>query len=542
MRKRARSVVVPLIDDDEWDEERDVKESDVEESDSATIATVRQRWRGQALPLAFAGLCAVILAITPTSVVAGGGFLVHADKMPASALLIWLADVCVVVGVALCRKAPWLAFSLVSAPFVVVLFTWAIPLGWWVALVMLAAVAAMDSWRRALVPGLVSIGVITVFATSAVVPLVTPIGPVYAVAPLAMATTPPSGVRAGTTSAVPGIVRLTVVDDAVPLGDVTVGIDPQTGKLTQGAPDAAESSTTIEVLSQVPGRAEALQWGRRWTVLAAYLTLTAVVIVGFATVAAARRAGEARRSAVKESLAAEAAYKHATVVETVLTERSRVARDLHDVVAHHISLIAVRAESARYVIDNLPEEGRQAFADIADEARSALGELRQILTVLQRTEGATPPDDTSASRSPQPGSSDVLELIRAATDAGQEVTLLGAVPDLPPAQGLVVYRIVQESLTNARRHAPGAPVTVGVEFARTGCRVRISNPVTSRPGRTGRMGRGIVGMRERVEALGGTLTVTTTDPLDAQFVVDARLPGVVTRHDPSEPDSGTLAP
>lgn len=201
---------------------------------------------------------------------------------------------------------------------------------------------------------------------------------------------------------------------------------------------------------------------------------------------------------------------------TVVGERARLARDLHDVVAHHVSLIAVRAETAPYTLPDLQPEARAVLADIATDARSALDELRGVLGVLRRAEDGAP------ARSPQPALADVATLVQAARTAGEEVALdgdLGA--RVGSAQGYVAYRVVQEALTNARRHAPGQPVTVAVVADGPRLRVRVATPYLAASDHTGGAGRGLVGMRERVEALDGELVAGVVDDV---FLVEADLP------------------
>lgn len=201
---------------------------------------------------------------------------------------------------------------------------------------------------------------------------------------------------------------------------------------------------------------------------------------------------------------------------TVVGERARLARDLHDVVAHHVSLIAVRAETAPYTLPNLQSEAKAVLADIATDARSALDELRGVLGVLRRAEDGAP------ARSPQPTLADVATLVQAARTAGEEVALDGDLAArVGSAQGYVAYRVVQEALTNARRHAPGQPVTVAVVADGPRLRVRVATPYLAASDHAGGAGRGLVGMRERVEALDGELVAGVVDDV---FLVEADLP------------------
>lgn len=197
----------------------------------------------------------------------------------------------------------------------------------------------------------------------------------------------------------------------------------------------------------------------------------------------------------------------------VLAERARLARDLHDVVAHHVSLIAVRAETAPYTEPTLDDAGRRVLAEIAGDARLALDELRGVLGILGRADGA--------SRVPQPTLADVAPLVERARGTGQDVTLdgdLGA--PVGAAGGYAAYRVVQEALTNARRHAPGAPVMVAVTATSGLLEIRVSNaaPAASYDQNGGR---GLIGMRERVDALGGRLRVRDAN---GTFELEATLP------------------
>ncbi len=236
----------------------------------------------------------------------------------------------------------------------------------------------------------------------------------------------------------------------------------------------------------------------------AYLTLSSLMYAGAVVLAmaaahwmrlAARRAGD---------LAALEVQRRELVTDSAaLSERSRLAHDLHDVVAHHVSLIAVRAETAPYTQPGMGTEARGVLSEIAHDARLALDELRGVLGILNRGEGET------TDRSPQPGLADMAALVERSRAAGAEVDLLGtADPAVTPGVGYVAYRVVQEALTNARRHAPGRRVTVTMESTRGGLVVSVTNP-TAPEANPGVPGRGLVGMRERVEGLGGQLVIDT---------------------------------
>lgn len=183
----------------------------------------------------------------------------------------------------------------------------------------------------------------------------------------------------------------------------------------------------------------------------------------------------------------------------VLAERARLARDLHDVVAHHVSLIAVRAETATYTDPELGEPARRVLAEIAAEARLALDELRGVLGILGRAD--------EADRAPQPTLSDIAALVERTRRSGQEVHLEGDVGGpVGSAAGYAAYRVVQEALTNARKHAPETAVDVAVVTTPQLVELRVANALAAASrGIDG--GRGLVGMRERVESLGGRLRV-----------------------------------
>jgi signal transduction histidine kinase len=192
-------------------------------------------------------------------------------------------------------------------------------------------------------------------------------------------------------------------------------------------------------------------------------------------------------------------------------ERLTMAQELHDVLAHNISLIHVQASTALHLIDDHPEQARTALATIKTASKEVLGEMRSVLNVLR--EGAP--------RTPTAGLDRLDELVER---SGVEVTLerVGARP-LPPPVERAAYRIVQESLTNAVRHAPGAAVTVLVEYGPRELLVRVTDSGATKPAVLSESGsgNGIPGMRERAAALGGTLVA---GPSRTGFRVEARLP------------------
>jgi len=207
----------------------------------------------------------------------------------------------------------------------------------------------------------------------------------------------------------------------------------------------------------------------------------------------------------------------------VLEERARIARDLHDIVAHHMSLVVVQTETAGYRVPDLSESARAELLSIGESARSALTETRALLAVL-RQEGQAAED------APQPGLAQVHELVEAAQRAGVRLKaqVSGDLEVLRPGTSLAAYRIAQEALANAARHAPGAPVRLMIEAEPAGVRMRVANgPVPgwvrdAEPVTVKAVGHGITGMRERATAAGGRVDLGPTD--DGGFVVELFLP------------------
>ncbi|AWZ06143.1 MULTISPECIES: sensor histidine kinase [unclassified Streptomyces] len=240
--------------------------------------------------------------------------------------------------------------------------------------------------------------------------------------------------------------------------------------------------------------------------------------VVLALTGALRGLGDARQKIAEQESISEAERARRTLLE----ERARIARELHDVVAHHMSVITVQADSAPYRLPGMAEPVREEFAAIAASARESLGEMRRLLTVLRGDEAG------GGDRAPQPGIGRLQQLVEATVRAGQPVELAlaaGAAEAASPAVDLSAYRIVQEALANVVRHAPGAPTRVSVTFDAEEVLVLVVNG----PARdavvaleTSGTGHGLVGMRERVRLTGGTLD---TGPLpDGGFRVAARLP------------------
>ncbi|AXL89454.1 two-component sensor histidine kinase [Streptomyces sp. CB09001] len=227
-----------------------------------------------------------------------------------------------------------------------------------------------------------------------------------------------------------------------------------------------------------------------------------------------------RQTARKEVTAQQTVTAHERSRRTLLEERTTIARELHDVVAHHMSVVAIQAEAAPYRVENPPEELERAFATIRENAVAALTELRRVLGVVRA-------EDYEAPDAPQPTLADLDALLANVREAGLAVdkAVTGAVRELPPGVELSAYRIVQEALSNSLRHAPGATARVEVSYVLGGLGLRIVNAavpqntlVKPSPG----AGHGVTGMRERVAMLNGEMTAGPTD--DGGYEVAVFLP------------------
>ena len=229
----------------------------------------------------------------------------------------------------------------------------------------------------------------------------------------------------------------------------------------------------------------------------------------------------------RRDLAHESALKDVADARTaVLADRARIARDLHDVVAHRMSVVVVAAQTARYRVEGIGPEADAELQSIAGMAREALDEVRQLLGVL-RVDGETAP------QAPAPNVDDIRGLVDATRAAGVVVEHHCDIdgPDVV-SEGVAVaaYRIVQEGLANAVRHAPGAPITVTLTHGPDGLVVRVVNPRTHPHDETVSAGggHGIPGMAERARAVGGSSSIGPREPRrdgePPQFVVEASLP------------------
>jgi signal transduction histidine kinase len=246
----------------------------------------------------------------------------------------------------------------------------------------------------------------------------------------------------------------------------------------------------VVLLVGVITSAVVLALGQPGGVLPTTAVLLLVLLLGYAV--GARGRAEQRFHSERDEKAA-------------LLERARIAREMHDVVAHHMSMVVVRCETAPYRIADLPEAGKREFAELGAAARAAITDMQQLLGVLRES-------GRQADRAPQPGLADIRSLHADASVTDAEV---------PEAVGLTAYRIVQEALTNAGRHAPGGRTSVTVDLVGDELRVVVRNEAGG-PSLGGGGGHGLTGMGERVAVHGGSLTAGPT--ADGGFEVAATIP------------------
>jgi signal transduction histidine kinase len=227
-----------------------------------------------------------------------------------------------------------------------------------------------------------------------------------------------------------------------------------------------------------------------------------------------------RREAEQTVTAQQTVTAHERSRRTLLEERTTIARELHDVVAHHMSVVAIQAEAAPYRVQDPPPELEKAFATIRENAVAALTELRRVLGVVRA-------EDYEAPEAPQPTLADLDALLANVREAGLgvEKVVTGAVRELPQGVELSAYRIVQEALSNSLRHAPGASARVEIGYVLGGLGLRIVNGPPPEPSRikpSPGAGHGITGMRERVAMLSGEMTAGPAD--DGGYDVAVFLP------------------
>ena len=278
-------------------------------------------------------------------------------------------------------------------------------------------------------------------------------------------------------------------------------------------------ATTVVLLVVAQNyRQTVLAWVFFYTMLAVWLphyiywqyTLMASAIVGGALVL-----GNAMRlRRIAEADSAEQQTRVAT-----LGERAVIARELHDVVAHHMSVLALRAGSARYRFADLPPELLTEFSEMQDTAREGLTEMRRLLGVLRNEDG-------HVETAPQPRVEEIAELVDRLRGAGVAVSLQisGDVQNVPTGVALSAYRIAQEALSNVLRHAPGSTVDVQISADSAELRLTVTNSAATEPASPpdDRAKHGLLGMRERVAALRGEFRAGPAER--GGFVVAVTLP------------------
>jgi signal transduction histidine kinase len=227
-----------------------------------------------------------------------------------------------------------------------------------------------------------------------------------------------------------------------------------------------------------------------------------------------------------------------TAAQAVSLERVRIARELHDVVAHHVSVMGVQAGAARMVMQSDPVAARDALSNVEINARSAIDELHGLLKTLREPDGHAM--DTAATSASTLGLDALPTLVDDSTAAGLPTTLdvVGTPRRVPAGVALNLYRIAQESLTNARKYGGSAATAdVRVRYLDDAVEVEVSNDGRTTSGRPNPGGLGHVGMRERASASGGTIDIGRA--ADGRFVVRARVPVPQTAASPAAPDADT---
>ena len=224
-------------------------------------------------------------------------------------------------------------------------------------------------------------------------------------------------------------------------------------------------------------------------------TVSVIVVSAVAWAIARAFVERGRRAKQLEERAAELERAHA---EAVAGERATIARELHDVIAHSVSVMTVQAGAARLLLDEDRARARDSLVAIEETGRQALGEMRRLLGILRGSEHET-------RLAPQPGVADLDALVEHVRAAGLpvEVVVDGEPRTLPPGVDLAAYRVIQEALTNALKHAGAAHAQVAIRYGARALELAVTN--NGRVRRNGRAGHGLVGMRERVALYGGEL-------------------------------------
>jgi signal transduction histidine kinase len=225
------------------------------------------------------------------------------------------------------------------------------------------------------------------------------------------------------------------------------------------------------------------------------------VVLGVPWLAGYAIAQQRRRAEASQDKAARLEQEQALATQAALAdERARIARELHDVVAHHVSVMVIQAGAARQVLETAPEQAKTALQTVEATGREALSEMRHMVGLLS-------PDGSQLGLAPQPGVLQLEALVQRVSEAGLPVVLRveGQAHTLPAGVDLAAYRIIQEALTNALTHASQAKTEVVLRYGATGLAVEVLDEGREAAGATGRStGHGLVSMRERTALYGGT--------------------------------------
>lgn len=244
-----------------------------------------------------------------------------------------------------------------------------------------------------------------------------------------------------------------------------------------------------------------------------WLVVVLAWVIGRLVARSERRAVDAQRRAIEIET-----ESRTRMLTAIADERSRIARELHDVVAHAVSVMVVQAGAAEQVVDDDPAYARQALTNIRNTGADALGEMRRVVAMLR--------DSGDEPLHPQPGLDGLSALVEDARNGGLDVSVAtrGTPRPLPPGLDLAAYRIVQEALTNARRHSGATRADLTVDYTDTGVSLEVRDDGSGGTGSTD--GHGLIGMRERAAVYGGRLETVQSDGLG--FTVRADLPWAVT--------------
>lgn len=268
--------------------------------------------------------------------------------------------------------------------------------------------------------------------------------------------------------------------------------------IAMNAVGPAFSSSTVNV--ELQGSEEGEIW--IWVQYVSYLLFATMFTVALAAIGSYLGARRDARAAIEERLAAAERERSLVEENTRVEERNRIAREMHDVLAHKISLISMHAGALAYRDDLSREEIREAAQTIEDSSHQALNELRVILGQLRQT------DAESAPTKPQPTLADLADLVAEHRAAGRRVDAVSEM-DGEPTQTVSrhAYRVLQEALTNAAKHAPGTPVHASLTGGPVeGLTIRVRNPLSVAPADAPGAGMGLIGLEERAELVGGRIT------------------------------------